>query len=136
MCIRDSTNTTRAANTSPTAASAGADMNGKAAEIACHNILDRLKKVAAEKLNIKDASLIEIKDEIISINGNLALTWTQLVQAAFLSRTNLSSQAQYAVPGIFFDRTINKGRPFAYYAIGTAVVEVTLDCLRGIYELS
>ena len=130
----ESTNTTRAANTSPTAASAGADMNGKAAEIACHNILDRLKKVAAEKLNIKDASLIEIKDEIISINGNLALTWTQLVQAAFLSRTNLSSQAQYAVPGIFFDRTINKGRPFAYYAIGTAVVEVTLDCLRGIYE--
>ena len=130
----ESTNTTRAANTSPTAASAGADMNGKAAEIACHNILDRLKKVAAGKLNIKDASLIEIKDEIISINGNLALTWTQLVQAAFLSRTNLSSQAQYAVPGIFFDRTINKGRPFAYYAIGTAVVEVTLDCLRGIYE--
>src|ERR1035437_2264770 len=130
----ESTNTTRAANTSPTAASAGSDMNGKAAEIACHNILDRLKKVAAGKLNIKDASLIEIKDEIISINGNLALTWMQLVQAAFLSRTNLSSQAQYAVPGIFFDRTINKGRPFAYYAIGTAVVEVTLDCLRGIYE--
>ena len=130
----ESTNTTRAANTSPTAASAGADMNGKAAEIACHNILDRLKKVAAEKLNIKNASLIEIKDEIISINGNLALTWTQLVQAAFLSRTNLSSQAQYAVPGIYFDRTTNKGKPFAYYAIGTAVVEVTLDCLRGIYE--
>src|ERR1035437_4703385 len=30
----ESTNTTRAANTSPTAASAGSDMNGKAAEIA------------------------------------------------------------------------------------------------------
>ena len=130
----ESTNTTRAANTSPTAASAGADMNGKAAEIASHNILERLIKVAAEKLNVKDISLIEFRDEIVYLNGKPELTWFELVWAAFLSRTNLSSQAQYAVPGIYFDRTINKGKPFAYYAIGSAVIEVTLDCLRGIYE--
>ena len=130
----ESTNTTRAANTSPTAASAGADMNGKAAEIASHIILERLKKVAAEKLNVKDNSLISLKDDTVIFNGKPELTWFQLVQAAFLSRTNLSSQAQYAVPGIYFDRTINKGKPFAYYAIGSAVIEVTLDCLRGIFE--
>jgi xanthine dehydrogenase large subunit len=130
----ESTNTTRAANTSPTAASAGADMNGKAAEIAAHNILERLKKIAAEKLNIQDISLIELKDDAVFVNGKSDLTWVQLVNAAFLSRTNLSSQAQYAVPGIYFDRTINKGKPFAYYAIGSAIVEVTLDCLRGTYE--
>jgi xanthine dehydrogenase large subunit len=130
----ESTNTTRAANTSPTAASAGADMNGKAAEIASNNILARLKKVAADKLNVSDPSLITMKDGSVYYNGKLELTWYQLVQAAFISRTNLSSQAQYSVPGIYFDRTINKGNPFAYYAIGTAVIEVTLDCLRGIYE--
>ena len=130
----ESTNTTRAANTSPTAASAGADMNGKAAEIASLNILEKLKKVAAEKLNVKDPSLITLKDETIFCNGKPELTWFQLVQTAFLTRTNLSSHAQYAVPGIYFDRTINKGKPFAYYAIGSAVIEVTLDCLRGIYE--
>jgi xanthine dehydrogenase large subunit len=130
----ESTNTTRAANTSPTAASAGADMNGKAAEIASHNILERLIKVAAEKLNVKETSLIEFRDETIYLSGKAELTWFQLVQVAFLSRTNLSSQAQYAVPGIHFDRTINKGKPFAYYAIGSAVIEVTLDCLRGIFE--
>ena len=130
----ESTNTTRAANTSPTAASAGADMNGKAAEIASHNILEKLLKVAAEKLNVKDPSLITLKDETVICNGKPELSWIQLVQAAFLSRTNLSSQAQYAVPGIYFDRTINKGKPFAYYAIGSAVIEVTLDCLRGLYE--
>src|ERR1035437_5583288 len=130
----ESTNTTRAANTSPTAASAGADMNGQAAEIASRNILEKLKKVAGKKLNINDPSLIILKDESVYYNGKSELTWFQLVQAAFLSRTNLSYHAQYAVPGIYFDRTINKGRPFAYYAIGSAVIEVTLDCLRGIYE--
>jgi xanthine dehydrogenase large subunit len=130
----ESTNTTRAANTSPTAASAGADMNGKAAEIASHNILASLKKVAAEKLNVKDPSLITLKDETVIYNGKPEFTWFQLIQAAFTSRTNLSSHAQYSVPGIYFDRTTNKGRPFAYYAIGSAVIEVTLDCLRGIFE--
>jgi xanthine dehydrogenase large subunit len=109
-------------------------MNGKAAEIASNNILEKLKKVAAEKLNVSDPSLITLKDGSVYYNGKQELTWYQLVQAAFLSRTNLSSHAQYAVPGIYFDRTINKGKPFAYYAIGTAVIEVTLDCLRGIYE--
>jgi xanthine dehydrogenase large subunit len=39
----ESTNTLRVANTSPTAASAGADLNGKALEIACKNLLARLK---------------------------------------------------------------------------------------------
>jgi xanthine dehydrogenase large subunit len=109
-------------------------MNGKAAEIASHNILEKLLKVAAEKLNVKDPSLITLKDDAVICNGKPELSWIQLVQAAFLSRTNLSSQAQYAVPGIYFDRTINKGKPFAYYAIGSAVIEVTLDCLRGLYE--
>jgi xanthine dehydrogenase large subunit len=130
----ETTNTTRTANTSPTAASAGADMNGKAAEIASRNIYDKLLKVACDKLNAKDPSLISFKDETIFYNNKPELTWNQLVQAAFITRTNLSSQAQYAVPGIYFDRNINKGNPFGYYAIGSAVIEVTLDCLRGIYE--
>ncbi|MDR3665803.1 MAG: molybdopterin-dependent oxidoreductase [Ignavibacteriaceae bacterium] len=130
----ESTNTTRAANTSPTAASAGADMNGKAAEIASNIILEKLLNVAAQKLNVKNNSSITLKDGYVYLNSTPELSWFQLVQAAFQSRTNLSSQAQYAVPGIYFDRTINKGKPFAYYAIGTAIIEVTLDCLRGIYE--
>ena len=45
----ESTNTTRIANTSPTAASSGADLNGKAVEIACSRLIERLKNVAAEK---------------------------------------------------------------------------------------
>jgi xanthine dehydrogenase large subunit len=42
----ETTNTTRVANTSPTAASSGADMNGRATELACRAIPDRLLAVA------------------------------------------------------------------------------------------
>ena len=48
----NTTNTYRIANTSPTAASAAADLNGKATEIACTEILKRLKQVAADELKL------------------------------------------------------------------------------------
>jgi xanthine dehydrogenase large subunit len=54
---------------------------------------------------------------------------------AHLQRVNLSEHAHYATPGINFDWTIAKGHPFAYHVYGTAVVGVTVDCLRGRYEV-
>ena len=56
------TNTFRIANTSPTAASAAADLNGKAAELACTGILERLRNVAAIELKTtKEEIEIRIK---------------------------------------------------------------------------
>jgi xanthine dehydrogenase large subunit len=40
----ESTNTTRVANTSPTAASSGADLNGHATRLACTALIKRLGK--------------------------------------------------------------------------------------------
>ncbi|MFZ1678496.1 MAG: molybdopterin cofactor-binding domain-containing protein, partial [Saprospiraceae bacterium] len=54
---------------------------------------------------------------------------------AYIKRVNLSEHAHYATPGVHFDWTIAKGHPFAYHVYGTAIVQVTLDCLRGIYEV-
>ena len=59
----ETSNTTRAANTSPTAASSAADLNGKATETACKDLLDKITKAAAELLNVQDYNQIEIKDE-------------------------------------------------------------------------
>ena len=132
----ETTNTTRVANTSPTAASTGADMNGKAAETACLNILERLKKVAADLLNVQSSNHIEIKDEAIYLKGKkTGLTWEKVVMEAYRKRINLSAQGYYATPGIYFDRSKEKGKPFAYHVYGTAITEVTLDCLRGTYEI-
>ena len=40
-----------------------------------------------------------------------------------------------ATPGIFYDKGTERGRPFAYHVFGTAITEVTLDCLRGTYTV-
>jgi xanthine dehydrogenase large subunit len=97
--------------------------------------LNRLKKVAAEQFNTKPES-IEIKNEKILINGSESgWTWKQLVMAAYVKRVSLSEHAHYTPAGIHFDNTIEKGEPFTYHVFGTAAITVTVDCLRGIYEI-
>lgn len=132
----ETTNTTRVANTSPTAASTAADMNGKAVEMACKKILERLKKTAAEILDHDNPDDVEIKNEVVCLKGKKTeLTWDKLVSDAYWKRVSLSAQAHYATPGIYFDKTKEKGKPFAYHVFGTAIIEVTADCLRGTYDI-
>ncbi len=131
----ETTNTLRVANTSPTAASSGADMNGKATEIACRAIAGRLKTVAAEILG-KNQKNISVEGDAIAVKGKKTdLSWEQLVWEAYVRRVSLSEQAHYATPKIHYDRETESGEPFAYHVFGTAVVEVTVDCLRGIYTI-
>jgi xanthine dehydrogenase large subunit len=131
----NSTNTSRIANTSPSAASATADLNGKAVQIACTKILERLKETAAGILQV-DIAGIEIIDEIVYNAGQATdLQWNKLVMETYLQRKSLSEHAHYATPEIHFDLTKEKGHPFAYHVYGTAITTVTVDCLRGIYEI-
>ncbi len=132
----ESTNTTRAANTSPTAASSGADLNGMAAQLACGVLMDRLKKFAASRFDQPYVELIEVRDEIVYNEGQeTGWTWQRLVAEANAARISLSSQHFYATPDIYFDKATSKGHPFAYHVFGTALFEVTVDCLRGVYEI-
>ena len=128
----ESTNTLRVANTSPTAASAGADLNGKALEMACNALLGRLKTVAQ---NEHSASEILIKDEQIFADSKATnMSWNDLILKAFTLRVALSENAHYATPTIHYDKTKEKGHPFAYHVYGTAILEVTVDCLKGTYD--
>jgi xanthine dehydrogenase large subunit len=130
----ETTNTTRIANSSATAASSGADLNGNAAILAAKIILDRILNVAAEILDIKDKNGLCIKNEFIYHQENKTdLQWNELITKAYQKRVSLSAQAYYATPDIYFDKTKNHGRPFAYHVYGTAIITVTLDCLRGTY---
>jgi xanthine dehydrogenase large subunit len=128
----ESTNTLRVANTSPTAASAGADLNGKALEMACNALLSRLKAVAQNEYS---ASEIHIEDEQIFADSKATdMTWNDLILKAFTLRVALSENAHYATPTIHYDKTKEKGHPFAYHVYGTAILEVTVDCLKGTYD--
>ncbi|MEE8524837.1 MAG: molybdopterin cofactor-binding domain-containing protein [Thermoanaerobaculia bacterium] len=132
----ESTNTTRVANMSPSAASATTLLNGNAAMKAAEEIRERLKAVVAGELGVPAVDLVKIVDEKVLFNGHeTGWTWERLVRQAYLSRVSLSSQAFFATPNIWFDKDKEKGRPFAYHTFGTALVEVTLDAVRGIYDV-
>lgn len=131
----NTTNTYRIANTSPSAASATADLNGKAVQLACIKILERLKQKAAEMLETEIASVQLVNGQFINDDNKKTFTWNEVVIAAYLGRISLSEHAHYATPGINFDSTIEKGHPFAYHVYGTAITTVTVDCLRGIYKI-
>jgi xanthine dehydrogenase large subunit len=129
------TSTSRIANTSPSAASATADLNGKAVYLACTALAGRLKEEAARQLQT-DPGTVSWQNEDIYVDGQkTAWTWSRLVMAAYLNRVSLSEHAHYATPEIWFDKSREKGHPFAYHVYGTAITEVTVDCLRGIYEV-
>ncbi len=130
------TNTLRIANTSPTAASAAADLNGKATQIACETIRKRLLEVALPLVEAASVDELSLQDGYVHRNGEkTSLDWQTLVMDAHLQRVNLSEHSHYATPGIGFDWSTAKGHPFAYHVYGTAIVGVTVDCLRGRYEV-
>ncbi len=130
------TNTLRIANTSPTAASAAADLNGKATQIACEMIRTRLLELAKGLVEAETAEAVNLNGGFVYRHGEkTGLDWQTLVLEAHLARINLSEHAHYATPGISFDWGTAKGHPFAYHVYGTAIVGVTVDCLRGRYEV-
>ena len=132
----NTTNTSRIANTSPTAASAAADLNGKATEMACQAIIDRLIEVAMPLIEAGTAEDVTFEEGFVHLRGErTSLDWQTLVMDAHLQRVNLSEHAHYATPGINFDWGTAKGHPFAYHVYGTAIVGVAVDCLRGRYEV-
>ncbi|KAB1153506.1 molybdopterin-dependent oxidoreductase [Tenacibaculum aiptasiae] len=131
----ETTNTTRVANTSPTAASSTADLNGKAVEMACNSLIERLTSVASKMLSTEEKN-ISFREDTVLVNGEKStLTWEALVAEAMLQRVALSENAHYATPVIHFDKTKEKGHPFAYHVYGTAITTTTVDCIRGTYEI-
>ncbi|MEY8861676.1 xanthine dehydrogenase molybdopterin binding subunit [Tenacibaculum singaporense] len=131
----ETTNTTRVANTSPSAASSTADLNGKATEMACNSLVQRLTEVAADMLSTKKENISFQEDAVFVSDKKSDLIWEALIAEAMLRRVALSENAHYATPVIHFDKTKEKGHPFAYHVYGTAITTVTVDCIRGNYEI-
>lgn len=108
------TNTETCANTQPTAASTGLDMNGGAVIMAC-------KKLKAQMQPFIDAH----KDK----------DWPTICTIAYFTRTNMSGQAHYVLPPIGWNWDTKKGYTAFYYAFGVSVSEVELDTVTGEYRI-
>ncbi|HEY4079459.1 MAG TPA: xanthine dehydrogenase molybdopterin binding subunit [Burkholderiaceae bacterium] len=124
------TDTQKIANTSATAASTGADLNGKAAQDAASKIKQRLLPLAAELLKCAPEQ-VGFADNAAHDGQGQSILFDKLVGQAYLRRVQLWSEGFYATPGLHWDRSTLKGHPFYYYAYGAALAEVIVDTLTG-----
>jgi xanthine dehydrogenase large subunit len=102
------TRTDKVPNTSATAASSGADLNGAAVLDACQQILARLDGVEGD-------------------------TWEQRVRNAYVARIQLFAAGYYRTEGLHWDAAAMRGHPFKYFAYGVAAAEVEVDGFTGAY---
>jgi len=129
------TSTDKVPNTSATAASSGADLNGAAVAAACVALRERLTPVAAEMLKVP-------ADRVVFEHGHAAERGTQhrvpfgkICGRAYLDRVSLSATGYYRTPGIHWDWATAKGRPFHYFANAAAVAEVEVDGYSGMHRV-
>ncbi|MBD8513780.1 xanthine dehydrogenase molybdopterin binding subunit [Photobacterium sp. WH77] len=127
------TNTDKVPNTSPTAASSGADLNGKAAQNAALTIKQRLIDFACSHFKVTPEEVI-FKNGLVQIREELK-TFEEIIQMAYFNQVSLSSTGFYRTPKIYYDHEKARGRPFYYYAYGAACAEVVLDTLTGEYKI-
>ena len=143
------TRTDKNHNTSPTAASSGSDINCAAAEMACEQILSRMKNVAAQMFSNQfrplaaaeeyevlpdvDASTISIDDGIVrdSRFPDAQMMFKELCGVCYMNRISLSGYGFFKIPGIYFDKVVGQGIPFLYFTNGASCSEVTIDRYTG-----
>jgi xanthine dehydrogenase large subunit len=123
------TSTDKVPNTSPTAASAGTDLNGMAVQVACGEIKARLRKFAAATWEVAEDK-VEFRDDHVFI-GNASVSFAELAKMAYAARIHLSAAGFYKTPKLHWDRARGTGRPFLYYAYGAACSEIIVDPTTG-----
>jgi xanthine dehydrogenase large subunit len=121
--------TSKVPNASATAASAGTDLNGRAAQFAARNVRDNLAAFVAG-LDGVGAGAVRFEGGQV-ITEKRSRSFDEVVAAAYANRIQLWSDGFYRTPKIHYDKTTLTGRPFYYFAYGAAVSEVGIDTLTG-----
>jgi len=137
----ESSNSQRVGNSSPTAASTGADLNGNASRIAAEKIKSQLLPIAQEML--KNQGIACELEEICFKDGTVysadypekKIEFKDLIRQAYLSRIPLGAYGYYSTPSLSFDREKGKGSPFHYFVFGTALAQVQIDLLTGEHQV-
>ncbi|MDF8262855.1 xanthine dehydrogenase molybdopterin binding subunit [Luteipulveratus flavus] len=127
------TRTDKVPNTSATAASSGADLNGGAVKDACEQIRARLAVVASGELGVPAAD-VRFEDGVVTGLGGGETTWDELVRLAYVQRVQLSATGFYRTEGLHWDSSTMQGSPFKYFAYGVAASEVEVDGFTGAYR--
>ncbi|MCG0999373.1 xanthine dehydrogenase molybdopterin binding subunit [Acetobacter persici] len=123
------TTTGKVPNTSATAASSGADLNGMAVLDAVQKIKARLVSFAAEHWSVAEEN-VRFLPEGVRV-GEEVIPFPELTKAAYFARVSLSANGFYKTPKISWNAATGRGRPFYYFAYGAACAEVAVDLLTG-----
>ncbi|NJO41310.1 MAG: xanthine dehydrogenase molybdopterin binding subunit [Cyanobacteria bacterium CRU_2_1] len=131
------TSTDKVPNTSATAASSGADLNGQAVKDACETLKSRLAAVAAKWLKLDSPEELVFENDWIYCRTypTAQVRFEDVVKQAYSDRVSLSATGYYRTPNIYWDAKTGKGRPFYYYAYAAAVSEVEVDGFTGTFKL-
>lgn len=150
------TSTEKNANTSPTAASSGTDINGAAAVHACRKIKHRLAALTMQLAKIpsgnwanKTAGLGTMPEISVTEGTNseccvfedgkvypkedpkAAIPFGALIAEAYFNRISVSEYGFYKIADLGFNKLTGKGRAFLYFSQGVACSEVELDRWTG-----
>ena len=121
--------TSKIPNASATAASAGTDLNGRAAQFAARHVRDNLAQFVSGLDNCGAGAVRFAGGQIHS--PTTTRSFDDVVKAAYANRIQLWSDGFYRTPKIHYDKTTLTGRPFYYFAYGAACTEVAIDTLTG-----
>ncbi len=134
----NATNTSKVPNTSATAASSGADLNGMAVKNACEILKDRIAEALAAHFTEQFhsptfQSSIRFRDGMIfdTQHQERTISFADAMPLMVLRQVSLSAQGFYKTPGIGWDPVKGFGKPFFYFAYGMSVSEVLIDVLTG-----
>jgi xanthine dehydrogenase large subunit len=116
-------------NASATAASAGTDLNARAAQFAARQIRANLTEFIAQQDACATSEVRFAAAQIIT--PAKVRSFVEAVREAYAARVQLWSDGFYRTPKIHYDRTTLTGRPFFYFAYGAACSEVAIDTLTG-----
>jgi xanthine dehydrogenase molybdopterin binding subunit len=125
------TATDKVPNTSATAASSGADLNGMAVAAACGTLRERLAPVAAGLLGTTADKVEFAAGEARATDSGARVALAKVCAKAYTERVSLAATGFYKTPGIYWDWAKSAGRPFHYFSCGAAVAEVEVDGYTG-----
>jgi xanthine dehydrogenase large subunit len=121
--------TSKIPNASATAASAGTDLNARAAQYAARTVRDNLAQFVSG-LDHCGAGAVQFGGGQIMTPHNTR-PFEDVVKLAHANRIQLWSDGFYRTPKIHYDKATLTGRPFYYFAYGAACTEVAIDTLTG-----
>jgi xanthine dehydrogenase large subunit len=121
--------TSKIPNASATAASAGTDLNGRAAQFAARHVRDNLAAFVCGLDGVGAGAVQFATGQVITPQATRS--FKEVVALAYANRIQLWSDGFYRTPKIHYDKTTLTGRPFYYFAYGAACTEVAIDTLTG-----